>query len=162
MLFIASGYLTNAAMDWIADYHHTTNPPFRIRVWELPQLRHLVADNLVVAFRHDVSTSTLRRVSDILAIESELTDKRGGVGDPWILDCWGLLGDTCDDSAVPCSWIHPHRDAKPKTRGPREAQRETYLHLQASRHVSTAERIEPAPDRTETAQAGYPHLIGAM
>jgi hypothetical protein len=75
VLFIASGYLTNAAKDWIADFEQKTNPPFRVRVWELPQLRRLVADHLDIAFKHDVGTSTLRRVSEILVSESELTDK---------------------------------------------------------------------------------------
>lgn len=74
VLFIASGYLSNSAKDWIATYAKT-DPPFRIRVWELPQLRRLLADRLEVAFKHNVEVSSLRRVSDILAIESELGDK---------------------------------------------------------------------------------------
>lgn len=75
VLFIASGYLTNGAKDWIADYERTSRPPFRIRVWEKPQLLKLVEKNLDLAFKHDVGTSTLRRVSEILAIESELSDR---------------------------------------------------------------------------------------
>ncbi|TDE26463.1 restriction endonuclease [Actinomadura sp. 6K520] len=74
VLFIASGYITNGAKDWIADYERT-RPPFRIRVWEMPQLRRLLLKHMDVAFNHDVHTSTLQRVSDILAVESELTDK---------------------------------------------------------------------------------------
>lgn len=75
VLFIASGYLTNGAKDWIADYQRTHRPPFRIRVWEKPQLLRLVEKNLDLAFRHDVGTSTLRRVSEILKAESEFTDR---------------------------------------------------------------------------------------
>ncbi|WP_284740252.1 restriction endonuclease [Amycolatopsis sp. RTGN1] len=75
VLFIASGYLTNGAKDWIADYQRTNRPPFRIRVWEKPQLLRLVEKNLDLAFRHDVGTSTLRRVSEILRSESELMDR---------------------------------------------------------------------------------------
>jgi len=74
VLFIASGYLTNGAKDWLADYRRNTNPPFRIRVWEKPQLLRLVEANLDLAFKHDVGTSTLRRVSEILQAESMLTD----------------------------------------------------------------------------------------
>ncbi|AYF32019.1 restriction endonuclease [Micromonospora tulbaghiae] len=73
VLFIASGYLTNGAKDWIASFERG-QPPFRIRTWELPQLRNLVAEHLDVAFRHDVSLSTLRRVSDILDAEASLVD----------------------------------------------------------------------------------------
>jgi hypothetical protein len=75
VLFIASGYLTNGAKDWIANYQRTNRPPFRIRVWEKPQLLRLVEKNLDLAFRHDVGTSTLRRVSEILKAESEFMDR---------------------------------------------------------------------------------------
>lgn len=75
VLFIASGYLTNGAKDWIAEYERTNRPPFRIRVWEKPQLLKLVEKHLDLAFKHDVGTSTLRRVSEILAAESELTER---------------------------------------------------------------------------------------
>jgi Restriction endonuclease len=74
VLFIASGYFTNGAKDWIADYERS-KPPFRIRVWEMPQLRRLLVNHMDIAFNHNVHTSSLRRVSDILAVESELTDK---------------------------------------------------------------------------------------
>lgn len=41
VLFMTSGYLTNGAKDWIADYRRTNRLPFRIRVWEKPQLLRL-------------------------------------------------------------------------------------------------------------------------
>lgn len=75
VLFIASGYLTNGAKDWIANYERTNRPSFRIRVWEKPQLLRLVEKNLDLAFKHDVGTSTLRRVSEILEEESKLSDR---------------------------------------------------------------------------------------
>ncbi|KAA9146208.1 restriction endonuclease [Microbacterium lushaniae] len=75
VLFIASGYLTNGAKDWIADFQRTSNPPYRIRVWEKPQLLRLVEPNLDVAFKHDVGTSTLRRVSEISHAEAALFDQ---------------------------------------------------------------------------------------
>jgi len=75
VLFIASGYFSNGTKDWIAQYETNTHPPFRIRTWEMPQLRRLLVDRLDLAFRHDVQTETLRRVSDILAAEAELFDR---------------------------------------------------------------------------------------
>lgn len=75
VLFIASGYLTNGAKDWIADFQRTSNPPYRIRVWEKPQLLRLVEPHLDVAFKHDVGTSTLRRVSEISQAETALFDQ---------------------------------------------------------------------------------------
>ena len=56
VLFIASGYFTNGAKDWIARYVEQNRPPFRIRTWERPQLRRLLADHLDIAFRHDMQT----------------------------------------------------------------------------------------------------------
>lgn len=75
VLFIASGYLTNGAKDWISDFQRTSIPPYRIRVWEKPQLLRLVEPNLDVAFRHDVGTSTLRRVSEVSQAEATLFDQ---------------------------------------------------------------------------------------
>jgi hypothetical protein len=74
VLFVASGYFTNGAKDWITSYEEKSRPPFRIRTWEMPQLRLLV-NHLDVAFRHDVHTETLRRVADILDAEVELSDR---------------------------------------------------------------------------------------
>lgn len=75
VLFIASGYFTNGAKDWIERFSDENKPAFRIRTWEMPQLRRLLGDHLDVAFRHDVQTETLRRVSDILAAEAEVSDR---------------------------------------------------------------------------------------
>ncbi len=75
MLFVASGYLSNPAKDFLAEYERNNRPSFRIRVWELPQLRKLLVNRLDIAFRHNVGTSLLRRIVDVLAIEQELTDK---------------------------------------------------------------------------------------
>lgn len=73
VLFMASGYLSNAAKDWIADFTET-RPPFRIRTWERPQVRRLLANHLDVAFNHNVQTSSLRRVSEILKAEAKFGD----------------------------------------------------------------------------------------
>lgn len=71
VLFIASGFFTNGAKDWIATFR-ATKPPFRLRTWEMPQLRRLLIDRMDLAPRHEVETSALRRVSEIMAIEQEL------------------------------------------------------------------------------------------
>lgn len=75
VLYIASGYFTNGAKDWMAHYERNNYPPFRIRTWEMPQLRRLLTDHMDIAFRHNVHTETLRRVADILAVEAGLTDR---------------------------------------------------------------------------------------
>lgn len=74
VLFVASGYFTNGAKDWISSFNQT-RPAFRVRTWEMPQLRRLLADRMDLAFRHQVETSALRRVSEIMAVEHELFDR---------------------------------------------------------------------------------------
>jgi hypothetical protein len=44
-------------------------------MWEMPQLRRLLADKLDLAFRHEVETTALRRVSEIVAVEHELFER---------------------------------------------------------------------------------------
>ena len=41
----------------------------------MPQLRRLLTDRMDLAFRHQVETSALRRVSEIMAVEHELFDR---------------------------------------------------------------------------------------
>lgn len=74
VLFIASGFFTNGAKDWIAKFE-ATKPPFRLRTWETPQLRRLLVDRLDLAFRHEVEMAALRRVSEIMATEQKLFDR---------------------------------------------------------------------------------------
>ena len=75
VLFIASGFFTNGAKDWIAEYL-ATSPSFRIRTWEMPQLRRLLVDRMDIAFRHEIETSALRRVSEIIAAEREFSERQ--------------------------------------------------------------------------------------
>jgi hypothetical protein len=70
VLFIASGFFSNAAKDWMASIDAANS--FRVRAWEMPQLRRLLADRLDLAFRHEVETAALRRVSEIIAVEQDL------------------------------------------------------------------------------------------
>jgi hypothetical protein len=44
-LVIASGFLSNAAKDYLADFERNNRPPFRIKSWERPTLGHLVRDD---------------------------------------------------------------------------------------------------------------------
>ena len=73
VLFMASGYLSNAAKDWLSNFEQT-RPPFRTRAWEMPQIRRLLVQHMDIAFNHDVQTSSLRRVSEILKAEAKLGD----------------------------------------------------------------------------------------
>lgn len=38
---IASGFLSNAAKDYLRDYEQNNRPPFRIKCWERPNVNEL-------------------------------------------------------------------------------------------------------------------------
>ena len=40
-LVIASGFLSNAAKDYLRDYEQNNRPPFRIKYWERPTVNEL-------------------------------------------------------------------------------------------------------------------------
>jgi len=72
-LFIASGFLSNPAKDYLRDYEHNNRPPFRIKYWERPTLERLAAghEELIRRYLFDVP----RNESEILAAEQEFFDK---------------------------------------------------------------------------------------
>lgn len=43
-LVITSGFMSNAAKDYLADYEQNNRPPFRIRYWERPRLTALASE----------------------------------------------------------------------------------------------------------------------
>jgi Restriction endonuclease len=72
-LFIASGFLSNAAKDFLTDYEQNNRPPFRIKYWERPALERLATghEDLVRQFLFGVPRSE----SEILAAEKEFFDR---------------------------------------------------------------------------------------
>jgi hypothetical protein len=72
-LFIASGFLSNSAKDYLKDYEQNNRPPFRIKYWERPALERLATghEDLVRRFLFDVA----RDESEILAAEEEFFDR---------------------------------------------------------------------------------------
>jgi Restriction endonuclease len=74
-LVIASGYLSNAAKDGLADYERTRRPPFRIRYWERPTLARMLGDHPELLDTHEIFIQGMRTVSQILEAEQEFFDK---------------------------------------------------------------------------------------
>jgi hypothetical protein len=72
-LFMVSGFLSNAAKDYLADYERNNRPPFRIKYWERPSLERMATghEDLVRRFLFDVS----RNDSEILVAEEEFFDR---------------------------------------------------------------------------------------
>jgi hypothetical protein len=73
VLVIASGYLSNAAKDYISDYERNNRPPFRIKYWELPILEKLTRGNRELLDRFLLGG--IRTQSEIIAAEQEFFDR---------------------------------------------------------------------------------------
>jgi hypothetical protein len=63
LLFIASGYFSNPAKDYLAKYKQSRKPRFRIKAWELPQIEHLTSGrrSLAATTKFEVLTKTAAR-----------------------------------------------------------------------------------------------------
>ena len=72
-LVIASGFLSNAAKDWIDDYRRSNRPPFRITHWERPQLDRLTRGNRELLERFLLGG--MRTQSEIVEAEQEFFDR---------------------------------------------------------------------------------------
>lgn len=72
-LVICSGFLSNPAKDYLADYEQNNRPPFRIKYWERPTLERLTEekDDLLARW---LLTGT-RSESEILEAEQEFYDR---------------------------------------------------------------------------------------
>ena len=72
-LFIASGFLSNPAKDYLRDYEMNNRPPFRIKYWERPTLERLAAahEELIRRYLFDVA----RGESEILTAERDFFDR---------------------------------------------------------------------------------------
>jgi hypothetical protein len=77
LLFIASGYFSNPAKDYLEKYKQSRKPRFRIKTWELPQIEHLTSGRRSLLFRYDLIKEEykLRPVSQIRKAEAEFESK---------------------------------------------------------------------------------------
>ena len=74
-LFIISGFLSNPAKDYIADYQENRRPPFRIRVWEKPQITRMLARKVTFLRRFGLIEEPIRSIRAILNAEREFFDR---------------------------------------------------------------------------------------
>lgn len=72
-LAIASGYLSNACKDYLAEYESNNRPAFRIKYWERPTLDRSTRDNHKLLERFLVGG--LRPQSELLAAEQGFFDR---------------------------------------------------------------------------------------
>lgn len=74
-LVIASGYLSNAAKDGLADYERNRRPPFRIRHWECPTLARMLGKHPELMNSHEIFIEGMRTSAEILEAEEQFFDK---------------------------------------------------------------------------------------
>jgi hypothetical protein len=74
-LVVASGFLSNAAKDWLEDYGRNRRPPFRIRHWEKPTLARLLRNHPGLLQQHGIFVESMRTTAEILKAEQEFFDK---------------------------------------------------------------------------------------
>jgi hypothetical protein len=77
LLFIASGYFSNPAKDYLEKYKQSRKPRFRIKTWELPQIEHLTSGRRSFLHRFDLIKEKykIRRISQIRKAEAAFEDR---------------------------------------------------------------------------------------
>jgi len=76
LLFILSGFLSNAAKDYLESYKRNKRPPFRIKYWERPQLEQLAGPKRTLLMQFGLVKEKLRSTREIKKAEEECFDKR--------------------------------------------------------------------------------------
>jgi len=77
LLFIASGYFSNPAKEYLEKYRQSRRPRFLIKTWELPQIEHLTSGRRSFLHRYDLikEKHKIRPISQIRKAENEFNDK---------------------------------------------------------------------------------------
>lgn len=77
LLFIASGYFSNPAKEYLEKYRQARKPRFRIKMWELPQLEHLTRGRRSFLHSYDLIKVKykIRPMSQIRKAENEFYEK---------------------------------------------------------------------------------------
>jgi restriction endonuclease len=74
-LFVASGFLSNPAKDYLASYTRNNHPPFKIKYWERPKLEELSKGKLDLLQAFHLVRVWLRPEKEVLRAEDELFDR---------------------------------------------------------------------------------------
>src|SRR5260370_33812371 len=77
LLFITSGYFSNPAKEYVEKYRQNRKPRFRIKLWEHPQLAHVVGGRRSLLHQYDLlkEKDKIRSLKQIRNAENEFFDK---------------------------------------------------------------------------------------
>lgn len=75
-LVACSGFLSNAAKDWIDNYRKNRAPAFRIRHWERPDLAKMLDKHRDLINKHDIiEDDAVRTIAELVEAEKEFYEK---------------------------------------------------------------------------------------
>src|SRR6267378_1909195 len=77
LLFIASGYFSNPAKEYLEKYRQNRKPRFRIKLWEHSQLVHVIGGQRSLLHQHDLlkEKDKIRSLNQIRNAEAEFFNK---------------------------------------------------------------------------------------
>ena len=75
VLVAASNFLSNPAKDYLDDYRKNRKPPFKIKVWERPNIEKLASRKLRVLRKYGLLNIPIRSERAIIQAEEEFLDK---------------------------------------------------------------------------------------
>ena len=111
---IASGFLSNAAKDYIKDFERNNRPPFRIKCWERPTIDRLARSNRELLERFFLSGTPFTPTDAEHIAQCELA----GCVHPAIYVIDGDPGDTTQGWCALCRAVAHQQEKRP---GPRSA-----------------------------------------
>jgi hypothetical protein len=77
LLFVASGYFSNPAKDYLEKYRQSRKPRFRIKTWEKPQLERVIGGRRSLLYEYNLikESHKIRSLQQIRRAENEYFDK---------------------------------------------------------------------------------------
>src|SRR5207249_12300934 len=75
VLVIVSNFLSNPAKDYLDDYRRNRKPPFRIKIWEKPNIEKMVSRKLSLLRKYELIDASIRAIKVIVEAEEEFFNK---------------------------------------------------------------------------------------
>ena len=74
-LIVASNFLSNPAKDYLDDYRRNRKPPFKIKVWERPNIEKLASRKMSLLRKYQLINLKIRSDKELLKAEEEFLDR---------------------------------------------------------------------------------------
>jgi len=74
-LIIVSNFLSNPCKDYLDDYRKNRKPPFKIKIWERPNIEQLICKKITLLRKYELINDPIRGIQTIVKAEEEYFDK---------------------------------------------------------------------------------------